>query len=189
MPDPAFPPLGPRTLRWVSLEHGGLEHCSIRPVAAGIEVESVVVGRDFGATYRVDLAPDWTVRAFAVRRTDGVALAMHAEAPGRWALDEGRVGGELAGAIDIDLAASPFTNTLPIRRAPLAPGEAAEFRMLFVPFDTLAPFPDAQRYTCLAPGRYRFEAVDGSFAATIAVDADGLVIDYPPLFRRADGGG
>jgi hypothetical protein len=185
VPAQAFPPIGLRTLRWVSLEHGGLEHCTVRPAPGGIEIESVVVGDGFGARYRIELAPDWTVRAFQVRRTDGAALAMRADAPGRWSLDEGRLGGDLAGAIDIDLAASPFTNTLPIRRAPLALGASAEFRMLYVPFDTLEPFADAQRYTRLAPDRYRYEAVDGSFAATITVDADGLVTDYPPLFRRA----
>jgi len=39
-----------------------------------------------------------------------------------------------------------------------------------------------QRYTCLERGLYRFEA--GRFEAELPVDADGLVLDYPGLFRR-----
>jgi hypothetical protein len=35
------------------------------------------------------------------------------------------------------------------------------------------------------PGRrYRYEAVDGSFARELEVDARGLVVTYPGLFRR-----
>jgi hypothetical protein len=48
-----------------------------------------------------------------------------------------------------------------------------------------------QRYTCLevtaSGGRYRYESlVDGvsRFTAELAVDQDGLVLDYPGLFRR-----
>lgn len=48
-----------------------------------------------------------------------------------------------------------------------------------------------QRYTCLeltsSGGRYRYESlVNGvsSFTAELPVDRDGLVLDYPELFRR-----
>jgi hypothetical protein len=42
-----------------------------------------------------------------------------------------------------------------------------------------------QAYTRLADQRYRYESLDGSgFSAELAVDADGLVLDYPGLFRR-----
>ena len=51
--------------------------------------------------------------------------------------------------------------------------------MLYVPFQTFEPTVDEQRYRCQRPGLYRYEAVDGSFAADLSVDEDGLVIDYP----------
>ena len=48
-----------------------------------------------------------------------------------------------------------------------------------------------QRYTCLdatpTGGRYRFESLtEGavSFTAELPLDGDGLVLDYPNLFRR-----
>ena len=58
--------------------------------------------------------------------------------------------------------------------------------MLYVPFDTLEAFPDGQRYTALEDDRlYRYEAIDRSFSADLPVDEDGIVLDYPSLFRRA----
>jgi hypothetical protein len=59
-----------------------------------------------------------------------------------------------------------------------------ELRMFYVPFDSFRPFVDEQRYRCVRPFHYRYEAVDGSFGDDIAVDADGLVTEYPKLFRR-----
>ena len=34
-------------------------------------------------------------------------------------------------------------------------------------------------------GLYRFESLDGGFTADLPVDPDGLVLDYPGLFKRA----
>jgi uncharacterized protein len=34
-------------------------------------------------------------------------------------------------------------------------------------------------------GSYRFVSLDGGFSADLPVDLDGLVMDYPGLFRRA----
>jgi hypothetical protein len=45
--------------------------------------------------------------------------------------------------------------------------------------------PQAQAYTRLAERLYLFENLDGSgFQAELAVDEDGIVLDYPGLFRR-----
>jgi hypothetical protein len=48
--------------------------------------------------------------------------------------------------------------------------------------------PDGQRYSCLRSGTdhhlLRYEATDGSFAAEIQVDQEGLVLDYPGIARR-----
>ena len=64
-------------------------------------------------------------------------------------------------------------------------GQAREFAMLWMPSDTLDPFVDGQRYTCLEPDkRFHYEATDGSFESTIEFDDYGLVSDYPGLFLR-----
>jgi uncharacterized protein len=83
------------------------------------------------------------------------------------------------------VAASSYTCArgadLPIRRLALVPGESAEISVAY--FDGTEP----QRYTCLEKGSggglYRFLSLDGEFTADLPVDADGLVLDYPRLFK------
>ncbi len=47
---------------------------------------------------------------------------------------------------------------------------------------------DRQRYTCLElnadGGLYKYEGLESDFIAELPVDSDGLVIDYPGLFKR-----
>jgi hypothetical protein len=52
---------------------------------------------------------------------------------------------DLAGAVDIDISVSPFTNTLPIRRLRLARGLAADLTMAYVRVPELIDVPDPQR--------------------------------------------
>ena len=60
--------------------------------------------------------------------------------------------------------------------------------MVYVPFDSFEPVVDRQRYTCLTPARlYRYQAADRTFTADLPVDEDGLVLDYPTLFKRLGG--
>jgi hypothetical protein len=91
----------------------------------------------------------------------------------------------LQGAIDVDLSASPFTNTLPIRRLDLPQGRSAEIQVAYVLFPDLSVALDPQRCTCLEPNRrYRYESLDSDFVREIEVDSEGLVMAYPGLFRR-----
>ena len=78
------------------------------------------------------------------------------------------------------------TNTLPIRRSPLAIGETRRFKMAYIPATSLEPFATEQIYTRLSERVYRFETADGSFTADIGVDEDGFVTDYPGLFERVE---
>ncbi len=181
-----------RTLRWRPSEGEGLEHMTIRATADGVIARSVVIGerggRPYGVHYRVGLDADWTVRSLDLDSTAGDALSVRSDGAGHWRDADGAALPEFDGCFDIDLAGSPFTNTLPIRRLGERLGaEPVELAMLFVPFDTFAPFVDRQFYSRLpAKNRYRFRAADGSFAADILTDDDGFVLDYPPLFARSD---
>ena len=107
---------------------------------------------------------------------------------GNWSTYDGQTVAYLEGCEYVDIAETPFTNTLPIRRLGLAPGEPADISVAYFDGTELQPWPEPQRYTCLeksARGRlYRFLSLDGGFQADLPVDADGLVIDYPGLFKR-----
>src|SRR6202008_885295 len=106
---------------------------------------------------------------------DGQRLSLASDGKGHWRDADGTALPAFDGCIDIDLAGTPFTNSLPIRRLGFSPASGtASLTMLYVPFDSFVPCPDGQRYTCLQPAKlYRYEASDRSFTADLPVDEDG----------------
>lgn len=149
-------------------------------------VIGVAEDRPFRARYRVRCDAAWRVREVTVDPLDGRApLQLRADGAGAWTDGAGAALPDLAGCIDIDLAVSPFTNTLPIRRLAFAEDEAHVLTMAYIRAPELTTEPLRQRYTRLAADRYRYEHVDGDFTAELPLDANGLVLDYPGLFRRS----
>jgi hypothetical protein len=107
------------------------------------------------------------------------AVAPTAPLPG--AEDPGR----LYDAIDIDLYASPLTNTLPIRRLGLLGQPAGTARTIvaaWVLLPSLAVVLSEQTYTVLGEGKIRYSS--GDFMADLTVDPDGFAVDYPQLATR-----
>jgi uncharacterized protein len=180
-----------QSIRWRSLVHGGLEEFRINEWDDSIKVRSAIVGQAgdtrHGVFYEVSLTPDWLFESVLLQRTDGVMSVLSRSRSGEWFDSQVDELPDLRGCIDIDFEMTPFTNTLPIRRAPLAIGESKRFKMAYIPADTMEPFADEQTYTRLSERVYRFENGEGDdyFTADITVDEDGLVVDYPGLFERA----
>ena len=79
---------------------------------------------------------------------------------------------------------TPFTNTLPIRRLALHPGDVEEIAVLYVDVPKLEVGFKAQRYTGLAERRVRFESLDSDFRRDLDLDDEGYVVRYPGLFQR-----
>lgn len=89
----------------------------------------------------------------------------------------------------IDLAATPFTGTLAIRRLALAPGESAEPTVAYIVVPAPALSASKQRSTCLEAradgGLHKYvRSVPRGFSAAIPVDQERLVIDHPETLRR-----
>lgn len=158
-----------------------MERLALREERDRVLVDSTVeVGGD-RIRYSLELSPLWAFRSLLLRR--GERELRLARTHCAWTVDGARRA-DLAAAVDIDLALSPFTNTLPIRRLRLPVGASAEIITAYVGLD-LTVQPDGQRYTRLDEHRYRYEALDGGFEREIEVDDAGLVVDYPGLFARA----
>lgn len=171
--------------RWRSEDGAGLEHLELQWRDDVIVAEGVVVGDEaFGCGYRICCDAGWRVRSVEVQVAGGASLVMTTGGDGAWRDSDGRKLRHLDGCIDLDISATPFTNTLPIRRLGDGLQERTEFLMAWVKVPTLEVRRAPQAYTRLAPRRYRFEALDIGFEATLEVDEDGLVIGYPALFRR-----
>ncbi|WP_244849277.1 putative glycolipid-binding domain-containing protein [Caballeronia sp. SL2Y3] len=173
--------------RWAQRDGRGLEHLMLDERSDGVVIESVVAGEGeagaFGITYRIECDVRWQVTRLAVKLAGGGSIDLHrAQA---WTDEHGAPQEALDGCTDVDIIATPFTNTLPIRRLRLQPGERREIRVAYVRVPEMTVSAVAQAYTCIEPNRrYRFEGLDTGFTAEIAVDEDGLVTDYPGLFER-----
>jgi hypothetical protein len=176
---------------WTPWDGVGLDHAQLRADAAGASLDGLALVMADGAIWRVAYAiacdAQWRVRDVRVSassRAGQRASRLNADGDGHWTTADGAPLPQLDGCVDVDLAFSPVTNTLPIRRLSLAPGATAELRVVYLTLPELAPVPDGQRYTRLAADRYRYESADDDFRAELPVDAHGLVRDYPGLFRR-----
>jgi hypothetical protein len=133
-------------------------------------------------TYRVGVDLDWQTRDVFVR-----VFGDHSEATvhfvaggGTWTLG-GKALASLDGCIDVDLAFTPATNTLPVRRLGLGVGDAADVAAAWMRWPELDVVRAEQRYERLAEDRYRFTQED--FSAEIAVDSEGLVLAYADIWR------
>jgi hypothetical protein len=176
--------------RWQDWDRKGIEHLVLREGSREVIAESVVVGSAddsvFALRYRIRCDKSWRVRSaeIALIGSDH-KIEIAGDGKGNWSDASGKSLRRLAGAIDIDLSATPFTNTLPIRRLKLRARQSAEIVAIYILVPALTITTDPQRYTCLTAGkRYRYESIDSDFARDIEVDRRGLVVTYPGLFRR-----
>ena len=179
---------------WAAQADTGLEHCYLRHSAAEIVADGLVIGVEEGIAFRIryqvccDLG--WQVRKVVVTSLGETEQTIHivADGLGNWTTAAGQPIAELTGCLDVDIAVTPFTNTLPIRRLNLSAGESAAINVVYVAVPALQVRVAPQRYTCLATSSagatYQFESLDSGFAAVLTVDAAGLVEEYPQLFKR-----
>jgi hypothetical protein len=175
-----------RSVRWRTLDGDGLEHLVITGEADGILARGVIVSendRRFAASYRIALSPDWLFREAVIETVEGLTLNLTRDPLGNWTAD-GIDMPELGGCIDIDMSASAFTNSLPIRRVGMRVNEPQRFDMAWIPLDSLKPFRDGQIYTPLNEDTYRYQSEADDFEGRITVDSDGLILKYDPLFER-----
>jgi hypothetical protein len=107
-----------------------------------------------------------------------VRYELWADGERRWRVN-GTAQPEVTGCIDLDLAFSPLTNLIPIRRLGLALGEEREVRAAWLAFPDFALEPLMQVYRRSGEATYRYEALGGGFVTELEVDAAGLITRYP----------
>lgn len=182
------------TPTWNAHQRGvGLEHLLLGKA----EADSIIVAVDeehgpFRLAYRLAWDTSWQIRsaelAVTTERFAG-SLSLQTDGLGHWHRGDGRIIGELEGCRDIDIWPTPFTNSFPIRRVPMQVGERHLFRMAWISGLDLRFHAQPQAYTRLSEHLYLFENLDGTgFRAELPVDDDGIVLDYPDLFRRVKTG-
>lgn len=188
MPRPRAGRAKSATILWRRLDLPGHEAAELRQIANGWELSGVAVVADAGRPCRLEYVitcgAKWLTRRCVVRGYIGseeVALDLARAATGEWTAN-GAPAQHLKGCDDVDLAFSPVTNLLPIRRLRLDVGAAAPVRTAWVRFPEITIEVLEQMYTRVAPDRYLYESAGGTFQRELTVDATGLVLEYPDLW-------
>ena len=179
-----------RSIIWRRLDLPALEYFELRERADAIGLSGTIIMVDsavpFRAEYQIRCDRSWvtqSVRVTLTRGTESRELNLVTDDQHRW-WREGEELPQVAGCVDIDISITPSTNTLPIRRLALQPGESRDVSAAWVKFPELTLEPLPQRYVRTEEGRYRYASRGGEFTADIDVDDVGLVIRYPPLWER-----
>jgi hypothetical protein len=135
------------------------------------------------AEYVLRITAQWQVSQFLLfRDLDEADLWLGTDGHGRWGEVNGAHRTDLDGGTDIVLACSPFSHAVPIRRLPLAVGDAAELSVLHVDVETLGVVTARVIYERVADRRWRYTHDDTTTA--FEVDDYGIPLDLAERFRR-----
>jgi uncharacterized protein len=181
------------TLTWRGVEEWLAEHARVDLMDGGILASGVQLGvepEDYRVDYRLEVPSDWVTRRLEVDAAGAGwrrSLVLEHDGGGAW-MSNGEHDPALDGALDCDLAYSPLTNVMPIRRHGLHELDGSvDFLMAWVSVPDLVVHASPQRYEHVRPGVVRYVARDGDFRSELEVDADGLVVRYPRLAERVSG--
>ena len=182
-----------REAMWVSIDQRTFEYVRLQAGDKAVIAEGWIIHlgeKSYRIQYRIESDPQWRVRKLEMTQVgeDTAKLSLHSDGSGHWTDDQGEPVATLAGCSDVDIYASPFTNTLAIRRLALKPQQAETIQAAFVTLPGLKVIAVPQRYTFRTLDQngavYHYEGLNSGFKTDLPVDSDGLVIDYPGLARR-----
>ncbi len=167
----------------------GSEYSSVERKGAGWSLTGTLARRvkegTMAANYSIRTDLGWRTREAHVEcllngRHTEVRLEVRR---GRWFVD-GRERDDLKGCLDVDISATPVTNTLPIKRTGLAVGEKVDVTAAWVRFPALDVSGLHQSYERTGASRYVYRSSNG-FKAELVTDGFGLVKKYGDYWESA----
>jgi uncharacterized protein len=196
-----------RMLAWEGTDGWRAELAEVELGTGGLLATGVQLGDDprpYRLDYRLDALDGFRTRRLEIELRSGEAqrsLDLRRDAgvwswrrtvDGRPEAPSSPVDSEpLSEAEDCDLALSPLTNLMPIRRAGLSSGTGAldlVCAWVSVPDLTVRPYRQRYEHVRRESGGSTVRFIDrgpaAGFVADLALDTDGLVLDYPGIARR-----
>jgi hypothetical protein len=143
----------------------------------------LINGNDLQMRYKVFLDRNWAVQKVHVGLLNAPCstLFMEQVEAGKWMDGRGNHLLMLDGCTDIDISATPFTNTIPIKR--MTQDRVVKFKVAYINSFNLAVHSVSQIYTNKGGDIYGYENLNSLFCADVSVDVYGLIVDYPKLFQ------
>ncbi len=136
--------------------------------------------------FRIDCTPQWDVRSAEITvkgDRENRRCVLEANDRREWRMD-GIRNPDLDGCTDFDIAATPATNLLALRRLALAVGGTCEILTAWLLLPDVEVQAVRQRYTRLSDRHYRFEALNNGFQAEFDVDEALMVTSYATDYER-----
>jgi hypothetical protein len=154
-------------------------------------IDGTTVGVEDGAPwsihYTIELDDEWRVCSAKVIDYAGNTLDITVDKAANWTIN-GTLQPELQGRLDLDFEASAVTNTIPVHRLALQPGEQGESAAVYIRSKGLAVEQLDQTYLRLRDEdnrlRYDYQSPRFGYHDTLRFDRDGLAQDYPGIGRR-----
>ena len=185
---------GTRHVLWSTWEPGGFEHLCLWTDSEMLVAEGVLARAGAEGAYRLRyrIRCDGAFRArdvsLALRDRAEHNLELYGDGLGHWSTPGGRARREVSGCLDLELAGSPFTPTLALRRLGLHAGQSAEVAVATIALPALTLHQQRVRYTCeregAAGGVYRREGASAEGVRDLRVDGDAITLDVAGLVRR-----
>jgi uncharacterized protein len=183
-----------RRLAWDWIGRPGHENLTLVATPDGIiaegDIAAALDATPFRLRYRLVCDPEWRFRS-AFLSLDGLesrTCRIARTTAGAWSVNE-MPRRDFAGASAIDIMATPFTNTLPIRTLPFVRDAPVRVDVAYIAVPSLAVTLQSQEYTPLSsgisPGRFRYHGLATGFTAELEVDSDGIVLRYGDVWCRA----
>jgi hypothetical protein len=201
--------MGERAIVWEGLDAWRAEVSVVRLEADRVRATGTQLGVDpvpYRLQYELETGGNWETQRLRLRSTGAGwsrSIDLRHDGAGGWTCDAeatgnapfGEPGGDVAavrGAIDCDLAGSPLTNLMPIRRHALHVHEGEhDLLMAWVDVPSLVLSPSPQRYEHVSRGEdgavVRYTSGTRGMAVDLDLDRDGLVRRYPRLAARVGG--
>jgi len=177
---------------WSQLLEQGLEHLILEQNDDDNEANGLAIGSIKGVTYRINYQitcdAGWNVQNVRVEDLlNEKEIVLVKSGNNDWVDESNKTLKALNHCTDVDIMVTPFTNTLPIRRMNLALHESREISVIYVSIPDLSVSRLSQRYTYLSQEKdsdlYKYENLNSGFTSEITVDSNGLVTDYPDIFK------
>ncbi|MCG2615302.1 putative glycolipid-binding domain-containing protein [Terrimonas sp. NA20] len=175
---------------WAGLEYHSIENCLINGGKGETAIVSTIIGLYEGKIYKIDYAitvnNKWETKEVSIKarhsdQEQQILLTRNKEDD--WIMNNEKAY-TFTGCIDVDIALTPFTNTLPINRLNMREGEDRIISVIYFDLLNWDVKPVKQLYRKISENIYHYENIPNNFNADITVDKQGLVIEYPGLFNR-----
>ncbi|MBF6220796.1 MULTISPECIES: putative glycolipid-binding domain-containing protein [Nocardia] len=198
-PDPESPAASTQESRWPAIltwrAHDATRMESVRVQLNGNRIRAagrMIGGASgehpaFSASYDLVTDENGVTKRLSLRTTTAAGerhASIARDEENYWLVDAGgnHVRSTFAGALDVDVVLSPFFNTLPIRRYDLQHAvEDVQVPVVYVRLPDLLVQEATLIYSSAADGISVLSPVS---SATVTVDADGFLLDYPGLAER-----